>query len=190
MNIFTRYFLLTFTGLLWSAILFAQSPPLGSTINFILFSSSGAVTNTGNTVLTGDVGSNSGAVTGFDTSLVNGTVHLSPNTATAQCATDLGLLFAYLDSLPHDSQLTNPGTFGNSMVLTSRVYFLNAATVMTDTLFLDAQNNAAAVFIIKVNGAFSTSKHAQVVLRNGAQAKNVYWKIEGLATIMDSSYFK
>lgn len=190
MNIFTRYFLLTFTGLLWSAILFAQSPPLGSTINFILFSSSGAVTNTGNTVLTGDVGSNSGAVTGFDTSLVNGTVHLSPNTATAQCATDLGLLFAYLDSLPHDSQLTNPGTFGNSMVLTSRVYFLNAATVMTDTLFLDAQNNSAAVFVIKVNGAFSTSKHARVVLRNGAQSKNVYWKIEGLATIMDSSYFK
>ncbi|HLP32808.1 MAG TPA: ice-binding family protein [Bacteroidia bacterium] len=190
MNPFSRYFLLTFTSVLWSACLFAQSPPLGSTINFVLFSSSGAVTNTGNTVLTGDVGSNSGAVTGFDTSLVNGTVHLSPNSATAQCATDLGLLFTYLDSLPHDSQLTNPGTFGNSMVLTSRVYFLNAATVMTDTLFLDAQNNSAAVFVIKVNGAFSTGKHAQVVLRNGAQAKNVYWKIEGLATIMDSSYFK
>lgn len=176
--------------MLWSACLFAQSPPLGSTINFILFSSSGAVTNTGNTVLTGDVGSNSGAVTGFDTTLVNGTVHLSPNAATTQCAVDLALLFAYLDSLPHDSQLANPGTFGNSMVLTAHVYYLNAATVMTDTLFLDAQNNSAAVFVIKVNGAFSTNKHAQVVLRNGAQAKNVYWKIEGAATIMDSSYFK
>jgi hypothetical protein len=190
MNPFSRYFLLTFSTVLWSACLFAQSPPLGSTINFILFSSSGAVSNAGNTVLTGDVGTNSGTPTGFDTSLVNGTVHLSPNAATAQCATDLGLLFAYLDSLPHDSQLSNPATFGNSMVLTARVYYLNAATVMTDTLFLDAQNNSTAVFVIKVNGALTTSKHAHVVLRNGAQAKNVYWKIEGAATIMDSSYFK
>ena len=189
-NSFSRYFLLTFVNVLQPAFLFAQTPPLGSTASYILFSSSGAVSNSGNTVLTGDVGTNSGTATGFDTSLVNGTVHLSPNAITSQCATDLGLLFAYLDSLPYDSQLANPGTFGNSMVLTARVYYLNAATVMTDTLFLDAQNNSNAVFVIKVNGAFSTGKHAQVVLRNGAQSKNVYWKIEGLATIMDSSYFK
>ena len=189
-NTFTRSFLLTITSSLLSVLAFSQTPQLGSTYNFILFSSSGAVSNTGTTNLTGDVGTNSGTVTGFDTALVNGTVHLTPNSTTSQCAIDLGVLFAYLDSLPHDSQLTNPGTFGNSMVLSARVYFLNAATVMTDTLFLDAQNNSAAVFVIKVNGAFSTSKHAQVVLRNGAQAKNVYWKIEGLATIMDSSYFK
>ncbi len=187
---FTRSILLTFTGTLLSVLAFSQAPQLGSTYNFILFSSSGAVSNTGITTLTGDVGTNSGAVTGFDTALVNGTVHLTPNSTTAQCTVDLGVLYAYLDSLPHDSQLANPGTFGNSMVLTPRVYYLNAATVMTDTLFLDAQNNSGAVFVIKVNGALTTSKHAHVVLRNGAQAKNVYWNIEGAATIMDSSYFK
>jgi len=67
---------------------------------------------------------------------------------------------------------------------------LDAATVLTDTLFLNAEGNANAVFVIKINGAFSTSTYAKVVLRNGAQSKNVFWKIEGAVTINNHSTFR
>jgi hypothetical protein len=67
---------------------------------------------------------------------------------------------------------------------------LNAATVFTDTLFLDAQGNADAVFVIKVYGALTTSTFSNVVLTNGTQAKNVYWKIDGAVEINENSIFK
>ncbi len=62
--------------------IFAQAPNLGSAASFILFTSVGAITNTGIAQVTGDVGSNSGAGTGFGN--VNGVMH-SGNGTTALC---------------------------------------------------------------------------------------------------------
>jgi len=45
------------------------------------------------------------------------------------------------------------------------------------------------VFVIKINGALSTSTYSKVLLINGAQAKNVYWKIEGAVSINNYSTF-
>ena len=65
---------------------FAQAPPLGSAAGFVLFSTAGAVSNTGITHLTGNVGTNSGSSTGFGN--VNGVMHDGDGTS-AQCAADL-----------------------------------------------------------------------------------------------------
>jgi hypothetical protein len=43
--------------------------------------------------------------------------------------------------------------------------------------------------VIQINGALVTSTYSTVRLINGAQAKNVYWKIEGAVTINDNSVF-
>lgn len=45
---------------------------MGTFARFVTFSSSGAVTNTGSSNITGDLGTNAGAITGFETSTVNG----------------------------------------------------------------------------------------------------------------------
>jgi hypothetical protein len=66
---------------------------------------------------------------------------------------------------------------------------MNAATVFTDTLYLNAEGNADAIFVIQIIGALTTSANATVRLINGAQAKNVYWKITGAVTINDYSIF-
>ena len=165
------------------------APALASTECYSIFSSSGAVANSGITHVTGDVGTNVGLTTGFDTLLVTGTVHPIPDGSTVQCAADLTTVYNYLNTLPYDIQLLYPAQFGNYLVLTPHTYLLNAATVLTDTVYLNAEGDSNAVFVFKINGAFSTSTYSCVKLINGAKAKNVYWKVDGAASINNYSIF-
>lgn len=166
-------------------------PPALSFIEcYAIFSSIGEVTNTGITYVNGDVGSNDGLTTGFNPLFVTGTIHPIADASTATCATHLHDINNYLDILLFDIKLLYSAQFGNSLVLTPHTYIMNGAVTFTDTLFLNAQGNADAVFVIQVFGALSTSTHSQVVLMNGTQAKNVFWKVEGAVDINDSSVFK
>jgi len=172
-------------------IIFAQtSPNLGTTAKFVIFSSSGAVSNTGTSYLTGDVGTNSGSATGFSSQYVTGTIHATPDSTTDAAANDLDILYNYLDSLTADSQLAEPAQFGKGMVLKPYIYYLNAATTFTDSIYLDAKGNANAMFIFKIDGAFTTSTYSHVFLLNGAKAKNVFWRINGAVYIDEYSIFK
>jgi len=166
------------------------APPLGATACFSLFATTGAVANTGVSTFTGDIGSNSTtAPTGFVAANVTGTIHLVADSATAQAASDLALAYTYLDTMPVDIQLMFPAQFGNNLVLTPHTYLLDAATTLIDTVVLNAQGNANAVFVIKINGALSTSVNSRVKLINGTQSNNVYWKVEGAVSINDNSTF-
>ncbi len=166
------------------------APTLGAAACYALFSGNGAVSNSGITFVTGDVGTNSGLTAGFTSTNVAGTVHPIPDGSTAQCASDLNIAYNYLNTLAYDIELLYPAQFGNNLVLTPHTYLLNAATVFTNTLYLNAEGNANAVFVIKINGALSTSTYAKVILINGAQSKNVYWKVEGAVTLNDYSTFR
>ena len=166
------------------------APPLGGAACYGLFSGNGAVSNSGVTYVKGDVGTNVGLTTGFNALYVTGQIHPSNDGSTAQCAADLLVAYNNLNALSNDIQLLYPAQFGKNLVLTPHTYLLNAATVLTDSLYLNAQGNANAVFVIKINGAFSTSVNARVKLINGAQAKNVYWKIEGAVSISGNSIIR
>jgi hypothetical protein len=165
------------------------APVLASTECYAIFSSAGAVTNTGVTNVTGDVGTNVGSTVGFDPLLVKGTIHPSPDTSTAAAAADLLTVYDYLNTLSSDIELLYPAQFGNGLVLTPHTYLMGGAAQLTDTVFLNAQGVADAVFVIQIAGALSTATYANVSLMNGAKAKNVYWKIEGAVSIMDYSNF-
>ncbi|MDI1354176.1 MAG: ice-binding family protein [bacterium] len=166
------------------------APNLASTVCYALFSGNGALTNTGNTYATGDVGTNVGLTTGFNPLNITGTIHPIPDGSTGACAADLLNVYTYLNTLPMDIELLYPVQFGNSLVLTPHTYSLNGGTILTDTLFLDGGNNPNGVFVIAINGALSTSTYAQVVLTNGTQSKNVFWKIDGAVNINNFSKFK
>jgi hypothetical protein len=165
-------------------------PILNSVACYTVFSGNGAVTNTGISFLTGDVGTNAGLTSGFQAENVTGTVHPNPDVSTAQCASDLNVIYSYLSTLPTDIELLYPAAFGQQLVLTPHTYLLNAATVLNGTVFLNAQGNADAVFVIKIVGALSTSTYASVVLQNNAQAKNVFWKIDGAINLNEYANFK
>jgi gliding motility-associated-like protein/uncharacterized repeat protein (TIGR01451 family) len=166
------------------------APTLASAACYSIFSSDGPVTNVGVSNVIGDIGTNLGTTTGYNPLLVVGTIHLVPDGSTAACATDLLNAYNYLNTLPFDIELLYPAQFGNNLVLTPHTYLLNAAVTFTDTLYLNAENYANAVFVIQVKGAFATSVNSRVVLINGAQSRNVYWSIDGAVTIDVNSIFR
>ena len=165
------------------------APNLGSAACFAIFSGNGSVTNAGSTHVTGDIGSNVGLTTGYDPLLVNGNIHSIPDGTTSACASDLVNAYNYLNALPYNIELLYPAQFGNNLVLTPHTYLMNAATSFTGNVYLNAQGNSNAVFVLQINGALSTSTFSRVVLMNGAQARNVYWKVDGAVTVSDYSIF-
>ncbi|HAH24764.1 MAG TPA: hypothetical protein DCL77_13590, partial [Prolixibacteraceae bacterium] len=165
------------------------APNLGSAQCYTLFSSDGQVTNSGETTVKGDVGTNMGLTTEFSQQLVSGTIHPIPDASTATCAADLDKVYQYLDNLPYDIELLYPAQFGSNLVLTPHTYLLKATTTLTGVIYLNAQNNPNAVFVIQINGALLTSTYSRVILMNGAMAKNVFWKVEGSLNINNYSTF-
>ena len=75
--------------LLFTTILFAQTPNFGSAANFAMFTSSGAVSNTGVSVINGDIGTNLGTIDNFSNpGTFNGRSY-NANNVTAQATADL-----------------------------------------------------------------------------------------------------
>jgi hypothetical protein len=166
------------------------APSLASTSCYAVFSSNGAVTNSGVSLITGDVGTNVELTSGFSALDVTGAIHPIPDGSTAAAAADLILVNTYLTNLTEDIELLYPAQFGNNLVLTPHTYLMNAAAIFTDSLYLNAMGNTDAVFVIKINGAHTTSTYAKVLLINGTQAKNIYWNVTGAVEINDYSEFK
>jgi hypothetical protein len=166
-----------------------EYPVLGKASCFAIFSGNGGVTNGGDTYATGDIGTNVGLTVGYNNLFITGDVHDIPDVLTAEATADLGVLYTHLNTLNYDIELLYPAQFGRNLELTPHVYLLNAATTLTDTLFMNAEGNPDAVFVIQINGALSTTVNSKVVLMNGAQAKNIFWKVDGAVSISDYSIF-
>lgn len=179
-------FLITVTALLsFPFVNFAQAPNLGTAANFVLFTTVGAVGNTGTSQLTGNVGTNSGSSTGFGN--VNGVMH-DNDLASGQAATDLMAAYAQLNSaIP---TFFHAPLLGNGETLTAGVYEVSGVTTLSSELILDAQNNANAVFIFQIQAAFSTNPASRVKLINGAKACNVFWKVEGLVSVATATVMR
>lgn len=89
---------------------FGQIFSLGTAANFVLFTSSGTVANTGSSTLTGDIGSDVGAISGFGTATVIGSFY-NANAVTAQAKVDLLLAYNQLISIP--ATTTHASAFGS-----------------------------------------------------------------------------
>ena len=164
---------------------FGQTINLGTAANFVLFSTNGAVSNTGISQLTGNVGTNNGSSTNFGN--VNGVMHDNDGT-TAQCASDLLIAYNQLNSaIPTD--FIAP-LMGNDVTLFAGVYSVPSAATLNSELTLDAKDDPNAKFIFQINGSFSTSAESKITLINGALACNVFWKVEGLVSMAPGTFMK
>ena len=165
-------------------------PVMGLTSGYALFSTTGSVTNSGITFITGDVGMNKGQAIGFDALNVKGILHPVPDNATTMCKDDLLTLYNSLNLMTSTFEILNPAQFGHNMIITPQTYHSNATTILTDTLFINALGDPNAVFVIQISGVLTTTANSRVILMNGAQSKNIFWKIEGAITLNDNSVFR
>ena len=164
---------------------FGQAPDLGAGYGFALFTITGGIKNVGVTHITGDIGSNAGGFTGNPS--VVGDIHIA-DSVSAQAATDLTSAYNNLIALSCDTVISD--TLGNNQTLTAKTYCITTAAILKGNLILDGQGDTNAVFIIKINGALSTSISSKISIINSAALTNVYWQINGALSLGDSTVFK
>jgi hypothetical protein len=177
----------------WSfttAMLACQPPvPMGSAANFEVLGAS-TITNTGPTVISGgDLGLSPGStVTGFPPGTLTppAVMHLTDAVA-AQAQLDLSIAFDYAAGLTGAAPL--PGDIGG-LTLTPGLYKASATVMVGGNVTLDAQGNPNAVFIFQIGSTLTTSTNTQVILANGAQAKNIFWQVGSTATLGTNSIFE
>ena len=174
---------LAFTGVASAA----TAVGLGTADSFAVLAGS-TLTNTGSSVVTGNMGLSPGtSITGFPPGVLNGTQYVN-NSSASQAKTDL--LTAYNNAAAQSTTLTVPTELGGT-TLTPGVYDSASGTfTITGTLTLNAAGDPNAVFIFKTGTTLTTAGASSVVLQNGAQACNVFWQVGSSATLGSSSVFK
>jgi len=159
---------------------------LGTAQSFAVLGGS-TVTNTGATVLTGDLGVSPGAaIVGFPPGIVTGTTHAADAVA-LQAQNDLVTQYNALTSAACSADLTGQDLGG--MTLTSGVYCFDTSAGLTGILTLDAQGNDSATFIFKTGSTLTTAAGSSVSLINGGNPCGVAWRIGSSATLGTTTSF-
>jgi hypothetical protein len=145
---------------------------LGVLSNFALYTSLGAIANTGISGMNGDIGTD-GAISGYTNGVHIGTEQTA-NALTAQAAIDLDNAYTALMALPN-TVTDHPAAFGLGETINAGIYFVDGAGSLGGTITLDAQNNPNSIFVFKFAGAFNVSALSKIILANGARRCNVFW---------------
>ena len=163
------------------------APSLGTAQSYAVLGGS-TVTNTGASVINGDLGLSPGSsVTGFPPGTVTGgAIHAADASAlSAQNSLVTAYNFAAGQSCTQD--LTGQDLGGKT--LTPGVYCFSTSAQLTGTLTLNAQGNAAAVFIFKIGSTLTTASSSSVVMINSGSQCNVFWQVSTSATLGTSTAF-
>lgn len=167
----------------------ATAVGLGTADSFGVLAGAG-VTNTGPTVINGDLGTSpTPSVTGFGgapNGTVNGAIHQA-DAAAAQAKADLTTAY---NNAAGQGPVSTVATELGGQTLTPGVYGSTAGTFgITGTVTLDAGGDPNAVFILKTASTLITASASQVSLINGAQSCNIFWQVGSSATLGSNSVF-
>ena len=160
--------------------------PLGTASTFAVLAAS-TVTNSGLTVVTGDLGLSPGlSVVGFPPGVVTGgTIHAGdPVAAQAQ----LDLTKAYNNAAGRVNPIAIPADIG-SKVIGPGVYRAPVSLQITGNVTLDGKNDPNSVFIFQVSSTLTTAVNSTVTLINQASACNIFWQVGSSATLNTGSSF-
>jgi type VI secretion system secreted protein VgrG len=165
--------------------------PLGTSQSFAVLAGS-SVTNTGSSVVTGDVGVSPGSsVTGFPPGVVTGgSIHAADATA-AQAQSDLTMAYNIAAGTPCGVDLTGQNLGG--LTLTPGVYCFASSAFLTGTLTLNMQGNPNASFLFKIGSTLTTSSASSILLINSGGTScppNLNWQVGSSATLGTGSTFR
>jgi len=171
----------------WPATAFAATQPrLGTALNFTVLAGS-AITNTGPSVITGNLGLSPGtasSLTGFPPGTVTGAQHTGTDAVGLQAKNDLITAYTDAASAKTTSDLTGKDLGGKN--LTPGVYTFSSSAQLTGPLTLSGKG----VFIFRIGSTLTTASSSTVLLRNGAQACSVWWQVGSSATLGSATQFQ
>jgi hypothetical protein len=168
----------------------AGSAALGSAGQFAVLGAAG-ITNTGNTVITGSIGSfPSASIVGFPPGTVSGQIHRA-NSVAAQALIDATATFNAYNVIASTATiatdlggqtLTSTGV-GATNVYTTAAGTMTLASAGAATLTLSG--DATSIFILRTATTLITGAGGipTITLAGGAVAKNVFWIVGSSATI-------
>jgi len=161
---------------------------LGTVSSFAVLGAE-TVTNTGNTLISGNLGVSPGtAITGFPPGVViNGTIH-SADAVAAQAQTDALAAYNSLSGYGPVQDLTVLDLGG--MTLTPGVYGFDTTAQLTGTLSLNMLGEPDSLFIFLIGTALTTASNSSVVPINGEDCCDVYWQIGSSATLGTGTEFR
>ena len=180
--------------LLWLTLSFCLNAQitLGPTVGTFGVLAGSTVTNSGPTVVNGNLGVSPGtAITGINgiapggPGTVTGSIH-SADAFALQAQNELTA--AYNAAAGAASTATKSGDLGGQ-TLFAGVYTASSSLGITGTVTLDAQNNPNAQFIFQIGSALTTATGSSVALINGANPANIFWQIGSSATLGTSASF-
>ena len=171
------------------AALASTAPGLGTATTYAVLAGT-TVTNTGDSVIHGDLGVSPGtACTGFPDpctgggpGTVSGTIHAGDAQA-LQAQSDLTAAYGIAASSPCNSNQTGKNLGGQ--ILNPGTYCQTTAPTLTGTLVLSGNG----VFIFQIGSTLITAPGATVSLVDGAQACNVFWQVGSSATLDTTTTF-
>lgn len=194
------------------------APELGEVERFVILASQTITTTSGSAIVDGDLaimdqarsyyaGFTAGANPGQFDELTNGLSYAGDDSSPPyvvpvpyasmvafinQSRTDLGNAYNFLaaDPNPHAATQACPTELGD-LTMTRGVYkTASDVTIQAGTLTLDAQGDADSVFIFSIGGNLTTgAPGGDIVLINGAQAKNVYFRTAGKTIVGTGTSF-
>lgn len=158
---------------------------LGTAASFAVLAGQ-TITNTGPSVISGDVGLSPGsAVTGFPPGTVNnGTMHVADAVA-LQAQADVTT--AYNDAAGRSPTSTVTADLGGQTLLAG--VYAGATLGLTGTLTLDAQGDPNAVFVFQTASTLITASTSTVAMINGGSPCNVFWQVTSSAVLATNSVF-
>ena len=160
--------------------------PLGTADSFAVLAGAG-ITDTGTTVVTGNLGTYpTTTMTGTNLLVIHGTNHVG-DAVTQGAKTDL--VAAYNTAAGKGPTIPITADLGGQ-TLVPGVYNSGSSIGLTGTLTLDAGGNPNATFIFQAGSTLTTASASNVKLINRAQACNVYWQIGSSATLGTGSHLR
>jgi Ice-binding-like len=163
----------------------ATAVPLGGAQSFSVLAGAG-ITNTGPTRVSGDLGTfPTTSVSGAASLTVGGTNH-GGDAVTQRAKTDL--VAAYTTAAGEGPTSPIAGDLvGRTLV--AGVYNSASSIGLSGAVTLNGEGNPNAVFVFQAGSSLTTASGSRIVLINGAQSCNVFWKVGSSATLGTGSAF-
>ena len=177
---------------------------IGSAGNYVILAKT-AITNNATSAITGDLGLSPAATsyvtgfaltkaTGYATAVqVTGKIYaadmVAPTPINLTTAVN-NMITGYNDAAgrpsPDFTELAT-GNIGGKTLIPGLYKWTNNVTVPSDVTL---SGGADDVWIFQIAGNLTTSSAVKITLKDGAQAKNIFWQVAGIVTLGTTSHFE